>query len=188
MQGETIYTTEVIIKNMKSTTNEKNMMSVLFHDRGAAENAYQELLDRGFTRDQISVLMSEESRTSFYGNTSVMTSKAAEGTGVGAALGGTAGAIVAAIAALGTTILIPGLNLVILGPLAAAIAGAGAGGAVGGLIGGLVGAGIPEETVKHYENGLKKGGIVLVVQPRTNVEAVELEKAWQDFNGERIYR
>lgn len=173
---------------MERTTNEKNMMSVLFHDRKAAENAYQELLDRGFTRDQINVLMSEESRTSFYGRTTVVNSKATEGTGVGAALGGTAGAIVAAIAAIGTTVVIPGLNLVILGPVAAAIAGAGAGGAAGGLIGGLVGAGIPEETVKHYENGLKEGGIVLGVQPRTSVEAVELEKVWHGFKGERIFR
>lgn len=179
---------EEIKNNMETQTNEKNMMSVLFSDRAAAENAYQELLDRGFTRDQISVLMSEESRTNFYGSTTVMNSKAAEGTGVGAALGGTAGAIIAAIAAIGTTVLIPGLNLVILGPLAAAFAGAGAGGAAGGLIGGLVGAGIPEETVKHYESGLKDGGVVLGVQPRTKVEAVELEKVWQGFKGERIYR
>lgn len=173
---------------MENNMNEKNMMSVLFHDRTAAENAYQELLDRGYTRDQISVLMSEESRTSFYGKTTVMNSKAAEGTGVGAALGGTAGAIVAAIAAIGTTVLIPGLNLVILGPVAAAIAGAGAGGAAGGLIGGLVGAGIPEETVRHYEKGLRDGGIVLGVHPRTDVEAIELEKVWHELKGERIYR
>lgn len=173
----------------RTTTIEKNMMSVLFHDRGSAENAYQELLDRGFIPDQISVLMSEESRASFYGTTTTaMNSKATEGTGVGAALGGTAGAIIAAIAAIGTTVLIPGLNLVILGPVAAALAGAGAGGAAGGLIGGLVGAGIPEETVKHYESGLKAGGIVLAVQPSTIVEAIELERVWQGLKGERIYR
>lgn len=164
------------------------MMSVLFRDREAAENAYQELLDRGFTSDQISVLMSEESRSNFYGKTSSMGNKAAEGTGIGAAVGGTAVAIIAAIAAIGTTVIIPGLNLVILGPLAAAFAGAGAGGAAGGLIGALVGAGIPEETVKHYESGLKEGGIVIGLLPRSVVEANEIEKVWKECKGERIYR
>ncbi|MGE3467583.1 MAG: hypothetical protein AB7J13_11695 [Pyrinomonadaceae bacterium] len=171
-----------------STAIQENMMTVLFTDREDGEKAYQELLDRGFTRDQISVLMSEESRTRFYGKTAVSGNKAAEGTGVGAALGGTAGAIVAAIVALGTTIVIPGLNLVVIGPIAAALAGAGAGGVAGGIVGALVGAGIPEETVKHYEAGLKDGGLVIGVQPRSTVEANEVEKVWKDSGGERIYR
>lgn len=161
------------------------MMSVLFRDRDAAVNAYQELVDRGFTSDQISVLMSEESRSKF---STAMGTKAAEGMGIGAAVGGTAVALIAAIVAIGTTVIIPGLNLVILGPLAAALAGAGAGGAAGGLIGALVGVGMPEETVKHYEDGLKEGGIVIGLQPRSVVEANEVERVWKEWNGERIYR
>ncbi|MGH9945792.1 MAG: hypothetical protein ACRD6X_01165 [Pyrinomonadaceae bacterium] len=172
------------------TPNENNMMTALFSDRDVTETAFQDLLDRGFTRDQISVVMSEETRNSFYGKatTSEIGNKAAEGTGVGAAIGGTAGAIIAAIVAIGTTVVIPGLNLVILGPIAAALAGAGVGGAAGGLIGALVGLGIPEETVKHYESGLKEGGFVLGVEPHSAVEANEIEKVWKGNNAERIYR
>ena len=50
-----------------------------------------------------------------------------------------------AVAAVGTTLLIPGLGIVVAGPLAAVIAGAGAGAATGGLIRALVGWNIPEE-------------------------------------------
>lgn len=175
---------------MENTTANETMMTALFPDREKAENAYQELIDRGFTRDQISLVMSDETRNRYYGrsNTTEMGSKAAEGTGVGAAVGGTVGAIIAALAAVGTSLAIPGLGLVIAGPLAAALAGAGAGGITGGLIGALVGSGIPEETVKHYESGVKEGGIVLGFQPRSAAEANEVENVWKDFDGERIYR
>lgn len=65
----------------------------------------------------------------------------------------------AAVAAVGMSIAIPGLGLVIAGPLAGAIAGAG--GAAGGLVGALVGWGIPEERVKRYESGIKNGEILM---------------------------
>lgn len=165
-----------------------DMMTALFKDWGDAENAYKELIKRGFTRDQISVVMSEDTRTRYADSQTVIGSKAAEGTGVGAAVGGAVGAIIAAIAAIGTNVLIPGLGLIVAGPLAAALVGAGAGGAAGGLIGALIGAGIPEETIKHYESGLKEGGIVLGFVPRNAAEANEVENVWQSYNGELIYR
>ena len=108
--------------------------------------------------------------------------------GVGAALGGTLGAIIGAIAAIGTSILLPGLGLVVAGPLAAALVGGGAGSLTGGLIGALIGSGIPEETVQHYETGLREGGIVLGFHPRTPAEVKEVENIWQNYNAEHIYR
>ena len=54
------------------------------------------------------------------------------------------GAALAALFAVGTVVVVPGLGLVLAGPIAAALAGAGAGGVTGGLIGALIGAGIPE--------------------------------------------
>ena len=58
---------------------------------------------------------------------------------------------------LGTSLVIPGLGLIIAGPLAAGLAGAGAGGITGGLIGALVGSGIPEDRAKIYEDGKLNG-------------------------------
>ena len=84
--------------------------------------------------------------------------------------------MLAGVAAVGTTLVLPGVGLVVAGPLAAALAGAGAGGITGGLIGALIGAGIPEERVKHYEEGIKNGGILMGVTPRSD-EDVELHPA-----------
>lgn len=108
--------------------------------------AVDAIIKRGYTRDDISVLMSDSTQTKEF---AVQTrSHAADGAGVGGAIGGTVGAVLAAIAAVGTTIAIPGVGLFIAGPIAAALAGAGAGGATGGVIGLLIGTGIPEHRAK----------------------------------------
>lgn len=180
---------------MAVPTPTTGMMTAIFRDRDDAEKAYQALLERGYTRDDISVLMTEESRTKYYGEDyktsdeeTALGNKAAEGTGVGAGIGGTVGAIIGAIAAIGTSVVIPGLGLIVAGPLAAALTGAGAGGLAGGLIGALVGSGIPEETAKAYETGLREGGIVLGFRPKTPAEADEVAEVWNNYNGEMVYR
>ncbi|MEP6657613.1 MAG: hypothetical protein ABJC33_10285, partial [Betaproteobacteria bacterium] len=126
--------------------------------------------------------MSDDTRKKHFGETGTHTelgTKAAEGAGVGGAIGGTIGAVLGAIAAVGTSIAIPGLGLVIAGPLAAGIAGAGAGSLTGGLVGALVGWGIPEEHVKRYESGVKKGGILMGVKPRSDADAAYFEQQWK---------
>ena len=118
-------------------TNDKPMLTGLFRDRDSAERAYQSISDRGYTRDDVNVVMSDETRDKHFtgsaaGRETELGNKAAEGAGIGGAIGGSLGAIAAAIAAVGTTIALPGLGIVIAGPIAAAIAGAGAGAATGG--------------------------------------------------------
>ncbi|MEO6362823.1 MAG: hypothetical protein ABIO71_06315, partial [Caldimonas sp.] len=120
------------------------MLTGLFRDRDSAERAYRSISDRGYGRDDVNVVMSDETRQRHFAGTSdgrdtELGNKAAEGAGIGGAIGGSLGAIAAAIAAVGTTIALPGLGLVIAGPLAAAIAGAGAGAATGGIVGALIG-------------------------------------------------
>ena len=53
-----------------------------------------------------------------------------------------------------------------------------AGAASGGLVGAIVGWSIPEERVKRYEEGIKKGGILLSVRPRSDVDAAYFEDSW----------
>jgi uncharacterized protein YjbJ (UPF0337 family) len=161
----------------------------LFRDRESAENAYRSLHSRGYSRDDVNLLMSEETRkTHFKDEDTELGSKALEGAGAGAAIGGTTGAILGAIAAIGTQVVLPGLGLVIAGPLAAALAGAGAGGATGGLIGALVGSGIPEERAKVYDEGVRSGGIVMGVNSRTDEDAEYFENEFRTHRGEHVYR
>ncbi|MDX5345770.1 MAG: hypothetical protein LPJ89_01900, partial [Hymenobacteraceae bacterium] len=100
---------------------------------------------------------------------------------------GTLGAIIGAVAAIGTSVAIPGLGLVVAGPLAAGLAGAGAGGLTGGLLGALVGAGIPEERAKVYETGIKEGNIVLAFRPHNADDARYFDERFRSYSGEHIY-
>jgi len=167
---------------MANVNKQAPLVTGLFPDRDSAELAYQDLSARGYSKDDVNLVMSDETRKRhFSGSDSVKTelgTKAAEGAGIGAGIGGTLGAIAAAVAAVGTSVVLPGVGLVIAGPLAAALVGAGAGGAAGGLLGALIGWGIPEETVKHYEQGIKDGGILMAVKPRTEDDVQHFSTRW----------
>ncbi|CAN5337022.1 hypothetical protein BH10ACI2_BH10ACI2_26250 [soil metagenome] len=175
-----------------SAGKEPGMLTGLFTDKESSESAYKSLRDRGYTDDEINVLMSDETRKKYYGDgvpETELGTKAAEGTGVGGAIGGTLGAIIAGIAAVGTNLVLPGLGLVVWGPLAAALAGAGAGGLTGGLVGMLIGAGIPEERAKIYEEGVKNGGTVFGVTPKTAEDADYFENDWKtNHRATSVYR
>jgi hypothetical protein len=173
-------------------STDDRMLTGLFRDRDSAERAYQSISDRGYGRDDVNLVMSDETRKLHFGNTdgreTELGTKAAEGAGIGGAIGGSLGAIAAAIAAVGTTIALPGLGLVIAGPLAAAIAGAGAGAATGGIVGARIGWGIAEERVKHYDQGIREGGILMAVRPRNDEDASYFENSWKSNRGEHVYR
>ena len=171
----------------------KPLVTGLFRDRDSAERAYQSVSDRGYTREDVNLAMSDETRKRHFGagtdgRETELGTKAAEGAGIGGAIGGSLGAIAAAIAAVGTTIALPGLGLVIAGPLTAAIAGAGAGAATGGIVGALIGWGIPEERVKQYDQGIREGGILMAVRPRSDEDAAHIENSWRSHQGEHVYR
>ena len=160
------------------------LVTGLFKNRVAAEAAVDALLKRGYTRDDISVLMSDATRTKEFAVQAK--THAADGAGIGGAVGTAVGAVLAAIAAVGSTIFLPGLNLVIAGPIAAALAGAGAGAVTGGVIGALVGAGIPEYRAKVYEAGLREGGILLGVEAKADEEVDRLEELLDDIGAAHV--
>lgn len=174
-------------------TDKPNMMTAMFRDRESAERAYEELRARGYDKDDINVVLSDEGRKRHFGDEAhkegdtELGNKSLEGAGAGSAIGGTLGAIIGAVAAIGTSVAIPGLGLIVAGPLAAGLAGAGAGGLTGGLIGALVGAGIPEERAKVYEEGVKEGNIVLGFNPNNAEDARYFEQHFQKNRGEHIY-
>jgi hypothetical protein len=178
------------MENQNQTTD-RPLVTGMFSDRDSAERAYQSLHSRGYTKDDINLIMSDEARKRHFGNEVVQTdlgSKAVEGLGTGSAIGGSLGAIAGAVAAIGTSLLIPGLGVVVAGPLAAAIAGAGAGGVTGGIIGALVGSGIPKERAVVYEKGVKDGHIVMGVRARNDDDATYFENDWHKNNAVEIHR
>lgn len=173
-----------------SNKSDRTMMTGLFKDRESAERAYNYLHDRGYSKDEINLIMSDETRKRHFDETKGETeigTKAMEGAGKGSAIGGAIGAVAGVIAALGTSLVIPGLGIVVAGPIAAGLAGAGAGGFTGGLIGGLIGWGIPEERARIYESKIKEGGIVMGVNPKDQADEEFIENDWRENRVEDIY-
>ena len=175
---------------MNESTGQSRMVTGLFNDQESAERAYQSLIARGYTSDEANVIMSDETRSKYYpaGSepTSALGDKTMEDAGKGAAIGGTIGAILAGIAAIGTSILIPGLGLIVAGPIAAALVGAGAGGLTGGLIGALVGHGVPEENAAEYESGIKNGGVFMGVNARNDEDAQHFHNEFSRSGGSHV--
>jgi uncharacterized membrane protein len=173
---------------METVKNRHLIVTGSFNNREEMERAYNKLEELGYTKDEIDVIMTDETRKKHFikGETKIG-NKALEGTGAGAVIGGSVGAVAAIIAAIGTSLVIPGLGLVVAGPLAAAIAGAGAGAASGGLIGALVGAGLTEERARVYEKDLKSGKIVLNVHVHNEEEAKIIEANWNAIKTEEVY-
>jgi hypothetical protein len=129
-----------------------------------AQAVVQDLMNNGFPREHISLVMNEAGGESALAHATATDAKrtggALAGAGTGAVLGGVAGLLVG----LGT-LAIPGIGPVVAaGPLAAALGGAGMGTAAGGLIGALTALGVPEEEVQDYAEGLRRGHVLVTVQ------------------------
>lgn len=154
--------------------------------RVAAESAMDAIIKRGFTRSEISVLMSDATKSKEFGIETG--THATDGAGIGGAVGAMLGAMLAAIAAVGSSLLLPGIGLVVAGPVAAALAGAGAGGVTGGFIGALIGAGIPEHRAKVYDAGIRNGGILLGIEANDKEEAGKLEQLLKDIGAGHVKR
>jgi hypothetical protein len=157
------------------------LVSGIFKNRSAAEYAVDSLIDHGFSRDDISLLMSDATRGRDFALT--MATKAPEGAATGATIGGVIGAIAAGLVAMGVLV-VPGLALVAAGPVVATLAGLGAGAAAGGVTGALIGLGLPEHEAKFYSQEIERGGILVGVyahddrgaQARKILEAAGAEK------------
>ena len=166
-------------------------VTAVFRNRFEATEAYNYVLSRGYSRDEVNVMMSDSTRE-LYANENEKEGKhpvgsmAAEGVATGGAIGTAVGATAAAIAAIGTSVLVPGLGIVVAGPILAALAGGGAGAVTGGLLGGLIGLGIPESNAKAYEAALKEGGVVIGACTHSTEDANDIRRRFEELHGENI--
>lgn len=162
----------------------------VFKTREGAQKAYDELIYRGYNADEISVIISGETQAlhlSEQKKPEHSEHKTLEKAGLGTAIGGTAGAVASAIAAIGTAVIIPGLGIAVAGPILASLTGAGAGGIAGGVIGALVGSGISKNHAEHYDKTLKDGGVVIGFKPKTVEDRMEIITAWNGFGGRQVH-
>jgi hypothetical protein len=150
------------------------IITAVFDTHPNAAAALESLVSYGFASSEISFVASDEFDVDTFGVE--IHSKLAEGAAIGAGTGGAIGAVVAGLTLVGA-VATGGAGLVVAGPLIAALAGAGAGAAGGSVLGGLIGLAIPEHEVKHYEEAINRGHVLVGV----NTETAEQRKAAKDI-------
>lgn len=161
-------------------------VSRVFRTREEADREFDNLRSRGYSDSDINVMMSDDTRNRYFSDSNVdshLGDKVAENAGKGSLIGGGIGAVVGAIAAIGSNVLLPGLGLIVAGPLAAGLAGLGTGAAAGGIIGALTGAGVPEEEARRYEGDIKDGGIYMGYKPKNEEDARHSYDRWHGTTG-----
>src|SRR4051812_48933662 len=184
---------------METTTHENEplikakpphkLITGMFEYEGA-ECAFKHLLDRGYKHDEINLLMSEDTHKTHFVGEKVETEipdKTFVGGEIGAAIGGTSGAIAGIALALGITAAIPGLGFVLVGTILAGISGATAGAITGGLIGALGGIGIPEDIAELYQEGIREGKIVMSIHPHNAEDCKYIENDWLMCNAKNMH-
>ena len=166
------------------------MVTGLFKDSESVERAYQFVAERGYDTADINVVMSDDTRKRYFSDDRQIDTelgrKVEEGGELGGPMGGRIGMIIPAIIAVGVVAL-PGLGLVLAGPLAVALGAAGAAGLTVGLIGALSDWGIPEERAKQYETGIHDGGILMGVKPRSVQDAQYFVQQWKAIGGQHVH-
>lgn len=168
---------------MSASAHSSRLITAIFRDQVSAEQAYQCVSERGYDERDIDLIMSDETHKRFFSNGGtkrVEPHKAAQG----AEFDDPIGAISAAVTAIGTSLVIPGVGLIVAGPAAAVLTGSGA--SAGGLMGALIGRGVPEEKVEHYQQEIKDGGILIGVQTQSDRDAQYFEQQWKSHRAEHV--
>lgn len=175
----------------ESSSGKRRMVTGLFSDGDSAERAYQACVEHGYEIGEVNVVISEDTRQRFSSDgsevTTLLASTKAEGGQLGGPKGGRIGILVTIFAAVGAALAMPVLGFVVAGPLAAALAGAGAAGLAAGLIGALGDWGVPEERLRRYEAGIQEGGVLMMVEPRSEGDARQIEQQWKAIGGRDVF-
>ncbi|MEH2043713.1 histidine kinase [Nostoc sp.] len=141
----------------------------VFSHRRDVEKALHELKKVGFDMDRVSVITQDGDRDDIAGAdvSDRVGDKSDDGAKVGAATGGALGGLAGLLVGLGT-LAIPGIGPIMLAgaaatTLATTLAGAGIGAVAGSLLGALIGLGIPEERARVYDERVKRGHYLVII-------------------------
>ncbi|KAA6434095.1 hypothetical protein FEM33_22710 [Dyadobacter flavalbus] len=164
-------------------------ISAVFLTRENADKAYHALIKRGYSRDEISLLMSDETLNKHFnqsGYHSEPEAKLAEQPKInlGAMLGGAAGAVTGILYSL-SLISNSRLKTAIAGPWwIAGLTGAAAGAITGRTIGNILNSKVAKGNTGSYEDGVKEGGIIISVDPRNAADRNAIIGEFKQFHGQ----
>ena len=167
----------------------RQVMTGLFVTSGSTERAYQACVDRGYDIGPVNVVVSEGVRRKLLSSDSdikaELARRKAEGGELGGPMGGRVGILITIVAAVGAAIAVPALGFGAR-PITIALAAAGAAIVAAVLIAALGNWGIPARRIRPYASAIRKGGILLMVEPRSDDDARRIEKDWKESGGRDI--
>lgn len=143
---------------MANTTTDLTMRVGVFSSITAAERAVVGLLEAGFTRGQISVICSDETRQRHFSQFQQQ-QPAGTNTPLATAVGGAIGAALGGLTALAAGAATGGLALV-----AAGGAAAWTGGVLGGFLGAMMTRGVERELADYYDQAVTEGKILVAAE------------------------
>lgn len=150
-------------------------VTAVLASKDQAEGAVRSLLQAGFARDSISVIL--KSTPHHEELVRHETEDMQRGALSGAIVGGV-GLLVGALA-------VPGLGIAALGPVLVALAAGGTGAAAGSVLGALIGHGLSAQVAQEYETALTRGGAVVGVHT-VHAEAAKVRRALTDAGGKHL--
>jgi hypothetical protein len=145
----------------------------VFADVAEAELAVSRLLTAGFTKEQITVICSDETRQQHFRQFEHQ-QPSGEHTPAAATAGSAIGAVLAGASAVAATLVTGGGALIFTGPLAAW-----AGGVVGGLVGAMMTRGVERELADYYDQAVSEGTILVAVDEHGPAAEGHLSRAEQ---------
>lgn len=148
-----------------------NDIAGIFIDQTEAHKGLSDLLDAGFTKEKISLIVSDKAHHIIFGAPADDEgNRATRGGAAGALWGGAVGLLLAGLTTVGT-VLVPGAGLLVAGPVISMLTGVGAGAAVGGLSGALIAGGFAADDAKRFEKEVSAGRGVIIVHADNKEEA-----------------
>lgn len=162
------------------------MVTGIFSDPRIAENAYTKLQERGYSKEEINLVMPDHIRENYF---SFIVKNSKTGTKISEAAvktSTTEGSVDSVsnfeVINRESTLEAHNSRFIITGPIAKELAG----GMLGGIIDGFVKLGIPKVRAQSYESGLKVGKIVIGFQPINDNDANYFVENWRANNVEQI--
>jgi hypothetical protein len=145
-----------------------------FDNAPLANQAVASLLSAGLTKDDISLLMSDKTKKQFSNDFTSATKDAGDravtDTAIGAGTGGVLGGLLAGLTTVGA-VLIPGAQLLVVGPIVSILSGIGTGAALGGLAGVLSAVGISAVESRRFSQELEAGKAVVIAHTKDDAQS-----------------
>ena len=159
-----------------ATKTSKPVRAAIFGDIRSADEAVFNLIGAGFTKDQITVITSDETRERYFKDLQHQDPAGAHTPGAaatGGAIGATLGGLTAAVGIAATG----GAALAVAGAFTAMWGMA----VAGGLIGALTTRGIEKEVADFYDQAVSQGRILVAVEDHSNRMEERLDEAERIF-------